>query len=98
MEVLHWQRQTVATYYAGRLRTLRKSQRRPRAPRQGFHKTQPWRYEGPHLPAPRCASRPHQLECPETLRCTEESMLPVSYTHLRAHETDSYLVCRLLLE
>src|SRR5664279_5933761 len=26
-----------------------------------------------------------------TLRCCE----PVSYTHLRAHETDSYLVCRL---
>ena len=26
------------------------------------------------------------------------SVLPVSYTHLRAHETDSYLVCRLLLE
>src|SRR5665647_3816816 len=26
-----------------------------------------------------------------------ESLLPVSYTHLRAHETDSYLVCRLLL-
>src|SRR5665647_1417762 len=24
--------------------------------------------------------------------------LTVSYTHLRAHETDSYLVCRLLLE
>src|SRR5664279_6046902 len=23
--------------------------------------------------------------------------IPVSYTHLRAHETDSYLVCRLLL-
>ena len=23
---------------------------------------------------------------------------PVSYTHLRAHETDSYLVCRLMLE
>jgi len=23
---------------------------------------------------------------------------PVSYNHLRAHETDSYLVCRLLLE
>ena len=23
---------------------------------------------------------------------------PVSYTHLRAHETDTYLVCRLLLE
>ena len=27
-----------------------------------------------------------------------ESGKPVSYTHLRAHETDSYLVCRLLLE
>src|SRR5664279_4837550 len=26
------------------------------------------------------------------------SVLSVSYTHLRAHETDSYLVCRLLLE
>ena len=25
-------------------------------------------------------------------------MRAVSYTHLRAHETDSYLVCRLLLE
>src|SRR5665647_470756 len=27
-----------------------------------------------------------------------EMLTPVSYTHLRAHETDSYLVCRLLLE
>src|SRR5680860_141577 len=27
-----------------------------------------------------------------------EGVSPVSYTHLRAHETDSYLVCRLLLE
>ena len=26
------------------------------------------------------------------------SPVTVSYTHLRAHETDSYLVCRLLLE
>src|SRR5665647_3842835 len=26
-----------------------------------------------------------------------EPLSPVSYTHLRAHETDSYLVCRLLL-
>ena len=25
-------------------------------------------------------------------------IVAVSYTHLRAHETDSYLVCRLLLE
>src|SRR5680860_1733443 len=30
---------------------------------------------------------------------TQINGLPaVSYTHLRAHETDSYLVCRLLLE
>src|SRR5680860_533072 len=28
----------------------------------------------------------------------ENSIRTVSYTHLRAHETDSYLVCRLLLE
>src|SRR5665647_2308632 len=26
----------------------------------------------------------------------EHRLIPVSYTHLRAHETDSYLVCRLL--
>ena len=29
---------------------------------------------------------------------TRSQLGPVSYTHLRAHETDSYLVCRLLLE
>src|SRR5680860_975993 len=28
----------------------------------------------------------------------QQGVLAVSYTHLRAHETDSYLVCRLLLE
>ena len=28
----------------------------------------------------------------------DEGIASVSYTHLRAHETDSYLVCRLLLE
>src|SRR5680860_1440536 len=32
------------------------------------------------------------------LRATGKVRKPVSYTHLRAHETDSYLVCRLLLE
>src|SRR5665647_2162115 len=31
-------------------------------------------------------------------RLADITTLPVSYTHLRAHETDSYLVCRLLLE
>ena len=34
------------------------------------------------------AEKAFALGCPAT----------VSYTHLRAHETDSYLVCRLLLE
>ncbi|KQI08361.1 hypothetical protein K777_10035, partial [Campylobacter coli CVM 41970] len=28
----------------------------------------------------------------------KESLEPVSYTHLRAHETPEHLVCRLLLE
>src|SRR5665647_1064688 len=31
-------------------------------------------------------------------RNKSQYFVPVSYTHLRAHETDSYLVCRLLLE
>src|SRR5678816_4882834 len=29
---------------------------------------------------------------------TTKTMAPVSYTHLRAHETPEHLVCRLLLE
>src|SRR5665647_2274108 len=33
-----------------------------------------------------------------TLAGFSNAVNPVSYTHLRAHETDSYLVCRLLLE
>ena len=32
------------------------------------------------------------------LAAASRTTQPVSYTHLRAHETDSYLVCRLLLE
>src|SRR5665647_3554004 len=32
------------------------------------------------------------------LRLLEPTSGTISYTHLRAHETDSYLVCRLLLE
>ena len=34
----------------------------------------------------------------ENRRVLAVKAMPVSYTHLRAHETDSYLVCRLLLE
>src|SRR5660398_301278 len=40
--------------------------------------------------------------CPEIFRRGESehfhSLAPVSYTHLRAHETQANLVCRLLLE
>ena len=32
------------------------------------------------------------------IRMSASGTNAVSYTHLRAHETDSYLVCRLLLE
>src|SRR5680860_778944 len=35
---------------------------------------------------------------PVILTFDDATLGPVSYTHLRAHETDSYLVCRLLLE
>src|SRR5665647_1409427 len=35
---------------------------------------------------------------PITVVCCRRRAMSVSYTHLRAHETDSYLVCRLLLE
>ena len=42
------------------------------------------------------------ISCYESIRekipFTPRVALAVSYTHLRAHETDSYLVCRLLLE
>ena len=34
----------------------------------------------------------------EIITSTNAETATVSYTHLRAHETDSYLVCRLLLE
>ena len=34
----------------------------------------------------------------EKAKMNRKKTAAVSYTHLRAHETDSYLVCRLLLE
>ena len=36
--------------------------------------------------------------CPVNVRIPEFILAPVSYTHLRAHETVLDLVCRLLLE
>src|SRR5664279_6646985 len=41
------------------------------------------------------ALKPGEILLLENVRFYPEA---VSYTHLRAHETDSYLVCRLLLE
>src|SRR5665647_1867033 len=41
---------------------------------------------------------PHGGGCGWERRSRLSADSPVSYTHLRAHETDSYLVCRLLLE
>src|SRR5665647_3817795 len=64
---------------------------------------------GPHRPA-HLSAQPARLTRPTTWRstvttqiiarpaATPRSKKAVSYTHLRAHETDSYLVCRLLLE
>src|SRR5665647_3881221 len=41
---------------------------------------------------------PHLEQAELELRVRQTLQTAVSYTHLRAHETDSYLVCRLLLE
>ena len=41
----------------------------------------------------------HEAEAPDSFVIIQKTGgRAVSYTHLRAHETDSYLVCRLLLE
>src|SRR5665647_2002553 len=40
-------------------------------------------------------ARDGSCEVRQQVQCALDA---VSYTHLRAHETDSYLVCRLLLE
>src|SRR5680860_1660458 len=43
----------------------------------------------------RCGS-PTRPRCPSSAPSPSNRSTTVSYTHLRAHETDSYLVCRLL--
>src|SRR5665647_1889819 len=57
-------------------------------------RTAPWLL-GSHMPTwpGRCESRLTSYDVAQRW-----AHKPVSYTHLRAHETDSYLVCRLLLE
>src|SRR5678815_2100252 len=37
-------------------------------------------------------------QVPQCGYCQSGQIMPVSYTHLRAHETPEHLVCRLLLE
>ena len=38
------------------------------------------------------------VDCSKMMLEMQVSCTPVSYTHLRAHETPEHLVCRLLLE
>ena len=52
---------------------------------------------GTHKKTSRTVTLLELLEDPENLNRIYQTVT-VSYTHLRAHETDSYLVCRLLLE
>eukprot|EP00658_Telonema_sp_P-2_P041699 TRINITY_DN29858_c0_g1_i1.p3 TRINITY_DN29858_c0_g1~~TRINITY_DN29858_c0_g1_i1.p3 ORF type:complete len:109 (+),score=24.85 TRINITY_DN29858_c0_g1_i1:118-444(+) len=53
--------------------------------------------EGQHLSS---AARAHPLHSvpPDFIAPRSCPRTPVSYTHLRAHETPEHLVCRLLLE
>ena len=44
------------------------------------------------------ATVPDILDALEVVKPNGQKVVPVSYTHLRAHETRSNLVCRLLLE
>src|SRR5680860_1712905 len=53
--------------------------------------TSPW-------PPRKCVMWRHKFTQSATWSRSAITERPVSYTHLRAHETDSYLVCRLLLE
>src|SRR5680860_1744921 len=57
-------------------------------------------YRTPQLAAPVAARAaiPGRLGASPIAALTGTPGGAVSYTHLRAHETDSYLVCRLLLE
>src|SRR5665647_3982102 len=63
----------------------------------------------PHGAGPLPRGHPRVVDAHGRARCSDEpgsagadvhvhDVPPVSYTHLRAHEPDSYLVCRLLLE
>src|SRR5678816_485978 len=50
-------------------------------------------HEGCSTGPPLCWAKPG-----DEARAAAHTMMAVSYTHLRAHETPEHLVCRLLLE
>src|SRR5674536_321425 len=56
-----------------------------------------WRRWGTHLVASHRAARRRPRRATRTSP-RRPAPCPVSYTHLRAHETPEHLVCRLLLE
>eukprot|EP00658_Telonema_sp_P-2_P024774 TRINITY_DN19972_c0_g1_i2.p1 TRINITY_DN19972_c0_g1~~TRINITY_DN19972_c0_g1_i2.p1 ORF type:complete len:127 (+),score=16.79 TRINITY_DN19972_c0_g1_i2:212-592(+) len=45
-----------------------------------------------------CCGLPQQPPMAQVQTSPYSALIPVSYTHLRAHETPEHLVCRLLLE
>ena len=47
---------------------------------------------------PRIITREETIKMMRELAKNNKPLKPVSYTHLRAHETKANLVCRLLLE
>src|SRR5664279_1992589 len=68
-------------------------------PRHAVVQARATRHEPFRLGVVHAVDQPHELAGHVAVEPRRpERMLPVSYTHLRAHETDSYLVCRLLLE
>eukprot|EP00831_Metopus_contortus_P015066 TRINITY_DN16251_c0_g1_i2.p3 TRINITY_DN16251_c0_g1~~TRINITY_DN16251_c0_g1_i2.p3 ORF type:complete len:112 (-),score=20.89 TRINITY_DN16251_c0_g1_i2:28-363(-) len=50
-------------------------------------------YQGIHQVMKKIKGSELTIQCP-----MYSALMPVSYTHLRAHETSLHLVCRLLLE
>src|SRR5678816_641914 len=55
-----------------------------------------WEYVSDEKKRPETSSKATQWDAFD--RKAKSELIPVSYTHLRAHETPEHLVCRLLLE
>ena len=67
-----------------------------------YHRSLGWKCCGYHYVIPTDgtieAGRPEELVGAHCKHHNSHSIGTVSYTHLRAHETELHLVCRLLLE